>query len=130
MSLPIKKVYVNSRYKTADSTSDSNFKFELPYVLTMPSNAIFYITDVCIPNLFKTISRSENDQIWVRILSNPVFLGPFGTVEDHNMTIPPGNYTELGFAQALDVLLKLIGLGCDYDSTNNCLLYTSPSPRD
>ena len=73
MSLPIKKVYVNSRYKTPDSVSDSNFKFELPYVLTMPSNAIFYITDVCIPNLFKTISRSENDQIWVRILSNPVF---------------------------------------------------------
>ena len=50
MSLPIKKVYVNSRYKTADSVSDSNFKFELPYVLTMPHNAIFYITDVCIPN--------------------------------------------------------------------------------
>ena len=38
-----KKVYVNSRYKTIDSVSDSNFKFELPYVLTMPSNAIFYI---------------------------------------------------------------------------------------
>ena len=60
MSLPIKKVYVNSRYKTADSISDSNFKFELPYVRTMPHNAIFYITDVCIPNLFKTISRGEN----------------------------------------------------------------------
>ena len=41
MSLPIKKVYVNSRYKTADSASDSNFKFELPYVLTMPSNVFF-----------------------------------------------------------------------------------------
>ena len=41
MSLPIKKVYVNSRYKTPDSVSDSNFKFELPYVLTMPSNAVF-----------------------------------------------------------------------------------------
>ena len=41
MSLPIKKVYVNSRYKSAGSVSDSNFKFELPYVLTMPSNAIF-----------------------------------------------------------------------------------------
>ena len=63
MSLPIKKVYVNSRYKTVDSISDSNFKFELPYVLTMPHNAIFYITDVCIPNLFKTIARDENDKL-------------------------------------------------------------------
>ena len=41
MSLPIKKVYVNSRYKAADSVSDSFFKFELPYVLTMPKNSIF-----------------------------------------------------------------------------------------
>ena len=41
MSLPIKKVYVNSRYKAADSISDSNFKFELPYVLTMPHNVFF-----------------------------------------------------------------------------------------
>ena len=41
MSLPIKKVYVNSRYKSAGSVSDSNFKFELPYVLTTPPNAIF-----------------------------------------------------------------------------------------
>ena len=57
MSLPIKKVYVNSRYKTKDSISDSNFKFELPYVLTMPSNAFVYITAVCIRNLFKTIAK-------------------------------------------------------------------------
>ena len=51
MSLPIKKVYVNSRYKTKDSVSDTNFKFELPYVLTMPRNGIFYITHVCIPKI-------------------------------------------------------------------------------
>ena len=43
MSLPIKKVSVNSRYKAADSISDSNFKFELPYVLTMPHNANFIL---------------------------------------------------------------------------------------
>ena len=43
MSLPIKKVYVNSRYKTKDSISDSNFKFPLPYVLAMPHNAIFIL---------------------------------------------------------------------------------------
>ena len=64
MSLPIKKIYVNSRYKAPDSISDSNFKFELPYVLTMPHNAIFYITDVCIPNLFKTICRDEIDDLY------------------------------------------------------------------
>ena len=51
MSLPIKKVYVNSRYKTADSVSDSNFKFELPYVLTMPSNA-FFTSQTCVYQIY------------------------------------------------------------------------------
>ena len=39
--LPIKKIYVVSRHKTEDSISDSNLKFPLPFVLTMPHNATF-----------------------------------------------------------------------------------------
>ena len=95
MSLPTQKVYVNSRYKTSDSISDSHFKIELPYVLTMPHNSILYITDACIPTLVKTISRGENDPLYV--LSGSVFA---------TIIIPPGNYTELGFAQASDQQLK------------------------
>ena len=41
--LPIKKIYVDSRHKTEDSVSDSNFKFTLPYVLTMPAHTSFYM---------------------------------------------------------------------------------------
>ena len=28
--LPVKKIYIDSKYKTSDSKSDSNFKFQLP----------------------------------------------------------------------------------------------------
>ena len=121
MSLPIKKVYVNSRYKTMDSVSDSNFKFELPYVLTMPPNAIFYITDVCIPNLFKTIAQNENDKLYVEIIAEDQGIFTTSSVRiEHTITIPPGNYTELAFSQVIDQQLRNIAnIGSAYDSNNN-----------
>ena len=124
MSLPIKKVYVNSRYKTADSVSDSNFKFELPYVLTMPPNAIFYITDVCIPNLFKTIARDENDKLYFEIIvqTNGIFTTSSVRVE-HSITIPPGNYTELAFSQALDQQLKSVTNGYWFSITIQIIIF-------
>ena len=130
MSLPIKKVYVNSRYKTADSVSDSNFKFELPYVLTMPHNAIFYITDVCIPNLFKTIATGENDKLYVEVIveNGGIFTTSNVRVE-HTITIPPGNYTELAFSQVLDQeLRKVVNIGSAYDSSNNICSISTWSP--
>ena len=47
MSLPCKKIYIDTRYKTADSVSSSNFKIELPYTLYMPNNTIFHLDDIC-----------------------------------------------------------------------------------
>jgi len=130
MSLPIKKVYVNSRYKSADSVSDSNFKFELPYVLTMPHNAIFYITDVCIPNLFKTISRDENDDLYFQYTASFDGIFTTETVSIHgSITMPPGNYTEISFTQVLDQQLNQATYGAiraQYDTNNNiCGIYTT-----
>ena len=47
MSLPVKKIYVDSRWKSKDSASDSDFKFELSQSLTMPKNCVCYLSDVC-----------------------------------------------------------------------------------
>ena len=41
MSLPIKKVYVDTRFRTNDSISTSQFKIELPDTLALPLNTIF-----------------------------------------------------------------------------------------
>ena len=69
--IPIKKIYVGSRHKTVDSVSDSNFKYELPVSLHMPQNASVYITDVCIPHVWRTINKDFNDKkyIWVLALT-------------------------------------------------------------
>ena len=50
MALPIKKLYIDTKYKSRDSVSNSNFKINLPQSLTFPDNSVFYIDDVSIPH--------------------------------------------------------------------------------
>ena len=64
--LPFKKIYIDSRFRTPDSVSASNFKVELPYTLHMPENTVFFVTDVCIPNVWRTIEENVNDRIYIR----------------------------------------------------------------
>ena len=57
--LPIKKLYIDSRHETTDSVSDSEFKIDLPHVIQLPPNTVFFITDVCIPHVWKTVEGSR-----------------------------------------------------------------------
>ena len=65
--LPIKKIYVDSRHKTDDSISDSNFKFQLPYVVNLPSNCIFYISEISVPHIWGTINTDVNDKLYISV---------------------------------------------------------------
>ena len=58
--LPIKKIYVDSRFKSSDSASDSDFKIDLPISFLMPEDTGFYIDDVCIPHTWYPISERNN----------------------------------------------------------------------
>ena len=64
--LPVKKIYVDSKYKTTDSVSDSNFKFQLPQTCYMPDDTKFFISDVCIPHTWNTIN-DFNSKLYLRI---------------------------------------------------------------
>ena len=50
MTLPIKKIYVDTKFKAYNSISNINFKVELPMSVTFPENVVFYIDDVSIPH--------------------------------------------------------------------------------
>jgi hypothetical protein len=80
--LPITKLYVDSRFKSSDSVSDSDFKIDIPINLLMPENTGFYIDDVCIPVSWYTIDANRNNKLWF------TFNGALQTVE-----VPPGNYS-------------------------------------
>ena len=60
MSLPVKKIYVDSRMKTKDSVSDSDFKFELSQSLTLPRNTTCFIDDITIPHSWYNIDTTNN----------------------------------------------------------------------
>ena len=64
--LPVKKIYIDSRYKTQDSINNANFKIQLNENLRFPDNCGFFITDICIPNTFKTVEQEINDTLYIR----------------------------------------------------------------
>jgi hypothetical protein len=80
--LPITKLYVDSRFKSSDSVSDSDFKIDIPINLLMPEHTGFYIDDVSIPVSWYTIDANRNNKLWF------TYIGVQQMVE-----IPPGNYS-------------------------------------
>src|SRR6056300_754320 len=82
MMLPVKKIYIDSRFESNDSSSDSDFKTDLPESVNMPEDTVFYIDDVAIPVSWCMIDSNRNDRLCVRVdgVMSVVFL-------------TPGNYT-------------------------------------
>lgn len=87
MSLPLKKLYIDTRYRTIDSTSTSNFKIELPITLYMPNNTVFYISDVAIEHSWRTVERGINDKLYIQYNLQG------GSYIDRVITLTAKNYT-------------------------------------
>lgn len=64
-SIPIKKVYIDSRFKTKDSKSNSEFKYELVESVQLPDKCCCFVDDVIIPVSWYNIDET-NRYIYVR----------------------------------------------------------------
>ena len=88
--LPIKKIYIDSRNRIPSSISSSNFKIELAQTLQMPDNAVFFVTDICIPHVFQLIETGINDRLYYRYsaprATNQYSINPYYIV----ITLPSG----------------------------------------
>jgi hypothetical protein len=102
--LPVKKIYIDSKFKRHDRVSSSNFKIELPYTLKLPDKAIFYGDDVCIPHNWYTVEAGVNDKLYIRTW----LLGSFGANTDYILTLIARNYTPASFQIALTVRLGMM----------------------
>ena len=67
--LPIKKIYVDSKYKTGDRISDANFKITLPQTMFMHNHIAFYIDDVAIPHSWYTV-EDFNIKLYLSVSAN------------------------------------------------------------
>ena len=69
MSLPYRKIYIDTRYKTGDSKSNSDFYFELDQPLVCPQGTIFYMSSISIPHSWTTIEPSLNSRLYFFIFN-------------------------------------------------------------
>jgi len=97
MTLPIKKIYINSNFKTPDSQSDSNFKFQLTRSIHLPKNTIFYIENFTCSHAWYSVEEGLNDKLCIKI-----------NEYNYVLQIPPGNYTGPTFIIALQTVLNEI----------------------
>jgi hypothetical protein len=88
--LPVKKIYIDSRHRTADSVDASNFKYELPYSLQLPDNTVFFVTDVCIPHVFRLIEQGVNDRLYYTYYCNMTGQGANIFAFYNYVTLPAG----------------------------------------
>ena len=96
----IKKVYIDSRYKTNDRVSNSDFQFELKESLDLPDNTVCYIDDISIPHTWYTI-EDYNNQFYIET-NNPDF-----TLSASILTIASCNYTATSLATTLNTILQI-----------------------
>ena len=82
--LPIKKLYIDSKARTADSKSTSEFAVDLVESLTMPEGAKFQVCDVLIPHTWYLIDE-HNQNLYFRELNG--FVG-----DTFMIRIDIGNY--------------------------------------
>ena len=90
MSLEIKKIYVDSRYCTADSSNDSDLKIQLSRNIYLPERCVMHIENVTMSHSWYTIEAGINDLMYVQLGG-----------ACHITTIPSTNYTGASLAAAL-----------------------------
>jgi hypothetical protein len=98
-SLPVKKIYVDSRYSTIDSNSDSDFKIQLSNNIYLPDDCVMRIEHVCIPHSWYTIETGINDSMYLQVYEG-------SSVLCRVLTIPSTNYTGQSLQQALQTALN------------------------
>ena len=102
------KVYTDSRYKTSDSISNTNSKFELKETLYLPSNTVCHVDEISIPRSWYSIEDFNTN-----IYTQQVYAGTqiSGTI----LPIPVGNYNTTRLASVIENSLH-----ARYDGYINC----------
>ena len=101
MALPIKNIYIDTKFKSSSSISNSDFKIDLPQTLTFPENSVFYIDDVSIPHSWYVIETNINDRLYIHTIAND------NSFDSYNVaTIAPGNYNGVDLASELSVRIN------------------------
>jgi hypothetical protein len=127
-SIPIKKVYIDSRFKTKDSKSNSEFKYELVESIQLPDKCVAFIDDVVIPVSWYNIDEN-NRYLYIRR-----FQDLSNTKTDRIVPIEVSNHTPDSLTDAVqDALNTAFGAGVfsvSYDPRKLKLSITAESQSE
>ena len=126
MTIPITKIYVDTKFMTADSESSSNFKYQLPSNIFLPDDAVFQIDEISIPHSWYSIEEGINDKMYVK------WTGTSGTTVFKKVTLASGQYDGTQFANVVLIALNA-GMGSmptnelvpSYNATQNTIFITA-----
>ena len=85
--LPVKNIYIDSRFKSSDSESDSNMKIDLKTTLNLPDDCICFLDDITIPVSFYNIDQYRN--IFYFNINNSYY---YETIESNNYSTSTLSY--------------------------------------
>jgi hypothetical protein len=117
MALEVKKIYVDSRHRTSDSSSDSDFRIELGRNIFLPERCVYHLENCVIPHSWYNIEAGINDTMYYTVNNNANFI---------KATIPSMNYTGAALATALSGALAN-SLTASYDLNTNTITISSSS---
>ena len=109
MALESKKIYVDSRYSTTESSSDSDFKIQLSRNIYLPEKCVMHIENVTMSHSWYTIETGINDLMYVKLETS-----------FYIVTIPSNNYTGASLASTLATALGS-GFSVSYNLNTNKL---------
>ena len=123
--LPVKKLYIDSKARTKDSKSTTNFSIDLVESLNMPEGAVFQVCDVLIPHTWYLIDET-NCKMYFDEQNGPLN-GHF------TLTIATGNYDGPGFSREIgkelhDTPGKLYAYSVSYDDATGRIHITATGP--
>ena len=93
----MQKIYIDSRFRTANSKSESDFNVELPRSFNVPDGVVAHIDDIVIPVSWRTVDKRNN-------LCYVDFLGGTDSTS-HCLVLDSANYDGTTFAAALQAKL-------------------------
>ena len=118
--LPTKTIYIESRWKTKDSVSHTDFKYDLGISVNMPEGAHFYMDDVNIPNSWYSVEEGVNNKLYIRYTELAYGSKP----QDVIIYIPSDVYNGDSFIAVVSRLLNAVthnNFQVSYDPNRNKL---------
>ena len=89
-SIQYKKIYIDSKFRSPESNSSSDFKWELPETMSFKEDTVVYLDDICISHSWEAVIKNINDKLYFKVYKINVL-----PEVEYNLiaAIEAGNYT-------------------------------------